>query len=309
MLFASFMFSIMGVCVKLATSWYTPSEIVMVRGLIGAIVIATLIRARGDSFRTSLPWQHLWRGAVGSTALWMWFYSISKLPLATAITLNYMSPIWIAAIIFGIAWKRAQQRFEWGLALAIGISFIGVILLLRPTIHADQWFGGVLGLASSVLSALAYLQVRRLGQQGEADQLVVFYFSLTGMVTGLCGMLFDASMSPSTVPAHADARFTAQGILLLLGVGVCATIAQMAMTRAYRLGHVLLTANLQYSGIVFASLWGILLWGDLLPAISWAGIGIILLSGIAATYYNARNTSSARTGKSAGAADPIAAEA
>lgn len=309
MLFASFMFSIMGVCVKLASSWYTPSEIVMVRGLIGAIVIATLIHARGDSFRTSLPWQHLWRGAVGSTALWMWFYSISKLPLATAITLNYMSPIWIAAIIFGIAWKRAQQRFEWGLALAIGISFIGVILLLRPTIHADQWFGGVLGLASSVLSALAYLQVRRLGQQGEADQLVVFYFSLTGMVTGLCGMLFDASMSPSTVPAHADARFTAQGILLLLGVGVCATIAQMAMTRAYRLGHVLLTANLQYSGIVFASLWGILLWGDLLPAISWAGIGIILLSGIAATYYNARNTSSARTGKSAGAADPIAAEA
>lgn len=309
MLFASFMFSIMGVCVKLASSWYTPSEIVMVRGLIGAIVVATLIRARGDSFRTSLPWQHLWRGAVGSTALWMWFYSMSKLPLATAITLNYMSPIWMAAIVFGIGWKRAQQRFEWGVALAIGISFIGVMLLLRPTIHADQWVGGVLGLVSSVLSALAYLQVRRLGQQGEADQLVVFYFSLTGMVTGLCGMLFDASISPSTMPAHAQARFTPEGILLLLGVGICATIAQVAMTRAYRLGQVLLTANLQYSGIVFASIWGILLWGDLLPAISWAGIGIILLSGIAATYYNARNTSSARTAKSAGAADPIAAEA
>ncbi|WP_132260201.1 DMT family transporter [Paucimonas lemoignei] len=309
MLFASFMFSIMGVCVKLASSWFSTSEIVMVRGLIGAVVMATLIRARGESFRTSLPWQHLWRGAVGSTALWIWFYSMNKLPLATAMTLNYMSPIWIAAILFGLGWKRAQQRFDWGLALAIGISFVGVILLLRPTIHADQWFGGMLALVSSVLSALAYLQVRRLGQLGEADQLVVFYFSLTGMVTGLLGMLLDAATSSSALAAQAPTRFTAHGILLLVGVGVCATIAQMAMTRAYRLGRVLLTANLQYSGIIFASLWGILLWGDLLPAMSWAGIGLILLSGIAATYYNARNTSSARTGKSAGEADPIAAEA
>jgi S-adenosylmethionine uptake transporter len=214
-----------------------------------------------------------------------------------------MSPIWIAAIVFFLAWRRAQQRFEWGLALAIGVSFLGVVLLLRPTIHAEQWFGGMLALVSSFLSALAYLQVRRLGQMGEADQLVVFYFSLAGMATGLLGMLFDTAPA-----APVSAPHPLQGVMLLLGVGMCATIAQVAMTRAYRLGRVLLTANLQYSGIVFASLWGILLWGDLLPAVSWAGIGTILLSGIAATYYNARNNPPARTPKSAGAADPIAAE-
>ncbi|QAU36164.1 DMT family transporter [Janthinobacterium sp. 17J80-10] len=307
MLFASLMFSIMGVCVKLASGWYSASEIVTFRGLFGAVAMASLIFLRGGSFRTRHPWGHLWRGAVGSTALWLWFYAIGKLPLATAMTLNYMSPIWIAAIVFGLAWRRAQQRFEWGVAGAIIISFIGVVMLLRPSIHAEQWTGGMMAVASSFLSALAYMQVRRLGQMGEADQLIVFYFSVTGMATGLLGMFFDAAIAGPAASAPAADPQVLPGLWLLLGVGLCATIAQMAMTRAYRLGRVLLTANLQYSGIVFASIWGILLWDDLLPAISWAGMGIILLSGIAATYYNARNTPPART-PAAGAADPIAAE-
>lgn len=305
MLFASFMFSIMGVCIKLAAEWYTTSEVVMFRGLVGVVSMGALIAMHGGGFRTARPWQHLWRGIFGTTALWMWFYAISVLPLATAMTLNYMSPIWIAAIVFGLGWWRMRQRFEWRLALAIGVSFVGVVLLLRPTIHAEQWLGGLLALVSSVLSALAYLQVRRLGQMGEADRLIVFYFSLTSMVSGLLGMLFEAQAGIAVAPAMPAPP--AQGLALLLGVGVCATIAQMAMTRAYRLGRVLLTANLQYSGVVFASIWGILVWDDLLPTISWAGIAIILLSGIAATYYNARTTPPARK-PAAGATDPIAAE-
>ena len=61
-----------------------------------------------------------------------------------------------------------------------------------------------------------------------------------------------------------------KGVLLLLAVGLCATIAQMAMTRAYRLGKALVTANLQYTGIVFSTVWGMLIWSD---ALSLAGLG------------------------------------
>lgn len=305
MLFASFVFSIMGVCVKLASSMYSISEIVMYRGIVGVLFMAGLIMLQGGTFKTSLPWHHLWRGVVGVIALWMWFYSIGELPIATGMTLNYMAPIWIAAILFTAGWWRGEKKFEWGLTTAIAFSFIGVTVLLRPSFHADQWFPALIGLASGMLSALAYLQVRKLGQMGEPEYRVVFYFSLTGMIAGLAGKFagpgFTGDMSTGW---HAH---SASGIALLLTIGVTATLAQMAMTRAYRLGKTLVTANLQYTGIVFSSVWGILIWGDVLSLAGWLGISIILASGIAATYYNTRSVAAPVDERSvANANDPIA---
>lgn len=287
MLFASFMFAIMGVCVKLASETYTTAEIVMYRGVVGTIVLGITIHMQGGSFRTRFPWHHAWRGTVGVVALWMWFYAISKLPLATATTLNYMAPIWIAAILFVTAWRQGQTKFEWGLTAAITASFVGVTLLLRPSFHADQWFAGLIGLGSGILSSLAYLQVRKLGLMGEPESRVVFYFSITGIVAGMIGSAADYVLSDGRLTLwHAHSL---QGFILLLGIGVTATIAQIAMTRAYRLGKTLVTANLQYTGIVFSSMWGIIIWGDAMGWFGWSGIAIILASGIAATFYNARN--------------------
>jgi S-adenosylmethionine uptake transporter len=286
MLFASFLFAIMGVCVKLASDLYSTSEIMMYRGLVGVAVIFILIRLRGGTLRTTLPWHHLSRGAVGVTALWLWFFSIAKLPLATAMTLNYMAPIWIVTIVFVVGWWRGQNRFEWGLAATIIMSFIGVTMLLRPTIHADQWLGGIVALVSGMVSAIAYLQVRQLGQLGEPEYRVVFYFSATGVVAGLLGSLATPIIAGDTAVAWHG--FSATGIVLLLGVGICAVVAQIAMTRAYRLGKMLVTANLQYTGIIFSSIWGILIWGDVLNWLGWLGIAVILASGVTATFYNAR---------------------
>lgn len=306
MLFASFVFSIMGVCVKLASDLYSVTEIVMYRGIIGVLFMAGWIVMHRGTFRTALPWHHLWRGVVGVIALAMWFYSIGQLPLATGMTLNYMAPIWIAAILFSSGWWRGEKKFEWGLSAAIMFSFIGITLLLRPSFHADQWFPALIGLGSGVLSALAYLQVRKLGQMGEPEYRVVFYFSLVGLLAGLFGTLAGGlgGGTSATWSAHSG-----KGIVLLLSIGVTATVAQIAMTRAYRLGSTLVTANLQYTGIVFSSVWGILVWGDVLSLTGWIGIAIILASGIAAAYYNTRAVSSpAGTRTVAETNDPIATE-
>lgn len=304
MLFASFVFAIMGVCVKLASSLYSTSEIVMYRGIVGVVFLFLLVRHQGSTLRTPLPWHHLWRGAIGVTALWLWFYAIGILPLASAMTLNYMSPIWIAAILFVAGWWRGQTRFEWGVVAAIATSFIGVTMLLQPSIQADQWFGGIIALVSGMLAALAYLQVRHLGQLGEPEYRVVFYFSLTGLVAGLLGTLAGPHLVATTAPTwHAH---SGKGIALLLAIGLCATAAQMAMTRAYRLGKTLVTANLQYTGIVFSSGWGILIWGDSLNWVGWTGIVVILASGIAATFFNTRNAPP--PSRAIPLADPIATE-
>lgn len=290
MLFASFMFAIMGVCVKLASDTSSTSEIVLCRGMVGMALIYALVRARGLSLRTTLPWHHAWRGFVGVTALWLWFFAIGRLPLATAMTLNYMAPIWIAAIVFTLGWWHRTRRFEWGLSAAIVSSFVGVALLLKPTIHAEQWVGGLTALVSGLLSALAYIQVRKLGQLGEPEYRVVFYFSASGVLAGLISGLVDHWLQTGELQILHD--LSATDIVLLLSIGVTATMAQIAMTRAYRYGAMLVTANLQYTGIVFSSLWGILIWGDRLDLGGWLGIAIILASGVAATFYNARSSSS-----------------
>ncbi len=295
MLFASFIFSIMGVCVKLASATSSTSEIVLARGAVGMAVLFALTRVRGLSLRTAHPWQHAWRGFVGVTALWLWFFAIGRLPLATAMTLNYMAPIWIAAIVFTLGWWHKTRRFEWGLAMAIVTSFGGVALLLKPTIHAEQWLGGLTALVSGFLSALAYIQVKKLGQLGEPEYRVVFYFSASGVVAGLISGLVDSWLRSGEWRIFH--QLSGMDALLLATIGLTATIAQVAMTRAYRLGAMLVTANLQYTGIVFASIWGILIWGDHLDVLGWLGIAIILASGVAASFYNFRSSSSTASNK------------
>ena len=301
MLFASFMFAAMGVCVKLAAGPYSVSEIVMYRGLVGITVLGVLIAVQRGTLRTRFAWGHLWRGVVGVISLWMWFYALAKLPLATAMTLNYMAPIWIALWLFAHGWWHATKRIEWPLMMAIAMSFVGVTLLLNPAFHANQLTDALIALGSSMLSAMAYMQVRKLGLAGEPEYRVVFYFALMNVVAGIGGNVLEAGSGP--VVWHS--LNNSYGALLLLGIGLCATAAQMAMTRAYRVGKTLVVANLQYTGIVFSSVWGVIVFGDVFDWHAWAGIGIILASGIAATFYNTRNT---ERGAAIARTDPIASE-
>jgi S-adenosylmethionine uptake transporter len=299
MLFASFAFAAMGAGVKLVSPFYSTSEIVMYRGLVGTVILFLTIRLQGGSFRTLFPRQHMVRSLVGVTSLWMWFYAIGKLPLATAVTLNYMAPIWLATWMFFIGWWHAKGQAEWPLVLAIGMSFVGVTLVLRPAVEMHEWLGGAVGVMSSIISAMAYMQVRNLGQMGEPEYRVVFYFSLTTTVAGFFGTLLENGVS---APFHAH---TLHSGLLLLAIGIPALLAQMAMTRAYRLGKVLVVANLQYTGIIFSSLWGMLLWGDVFDWHVWLGMAVILVSGIAATFYNTKRTARGAVVKDT---DPIASE-
>jgi S-adenosylmethionine uptake transporter len=248
-----------------------------------------------------VPKEHVWRGFVGVLSLWLWFFGISKLPLATAVTLNYMSPIWMALFLFCAGWWHSKDHVEWPLIGAILLSFVGVTLVLRPAFEAQQWLGAMTTLASGVLSAAAYLQVRRLSQLGEPEYRVVFYFSVMNLMAGLVGSATTAG-DASVDTWHA---LDVHGAALMLVMGVSATLAQMAMTRAYGVGNTLVVANLQYTGIIFSSVWGMLLWGDRFDWHVWLGMGVILCSGLAVTYYNTRRTD---RGIAVEKTDPIASE-
>ncbi|MBF6986835.1 MULTISPECIES: DMT family transporter [Cupriavidus] len=284
MLFAAFSFSLMGVGVKLASDLYTTGEIVFYRGLISVVIMWVLLSSRGVPVRTPYMLSHIKRSVFGVTALMLWFTSITLLPLATAMTLNYMSPVWIALILgASAALAGTAGNADRRLVLAILLSFAGVICLLQPSVGKDQLTGGLVGLISGVFTALAYVEVRQLGQLGEPEGRIVFYFSLVGMIAGLAWMLISG-VSPHTW----------YGVGLLLAIGILATLGQTAMTRAYKRGNTLLTANLQYAGIVFSSVWGMLIWSDKLNWLSWLGMGLIIASGIATTLMRARQGTDAK---------------
>ena len=275
MILASLFFATMSVCIKFASAHFHTFELVFYRGLIGIVLMAAICRSQQVSLRTPIPWMHVWRSVIGVSSLTAWFYAIAHLPLATAMTLNYMSGIWVAACLVGgtLVMGRVQDMARQGpVVLTVIAGFAGVVMILRPTIEQNQLFAGLIGLLSGLGAALAYIQVAALGRMGEPESRTVLYFSVGTALTGAVAMLF---VGPSEwVWPHA---------WWLLPIGLLAALGQLCMTKAYSRGATLVVANLQYSGIVFAALYGLFLFGDQIPLIGWAGMLLIIASGIAAT--------------------------
>lgn len=280
MVLASLFFALMSVCIKYASAHFQSIELVCYRGAIGMVFMAALCRVQGVRLATPVPMMHVWRSIVGVLSLVAWFYAIAHLPLATAMTLNYMSGVWVAAFLVGgtLVMGRIQDAGRQGpVVLTVLAGFVGVVMMLRPTIEQNQLFAGLVGLLSGIGAAFAYMQVAALGRVGEPESRTVFYFSVGATVAGGLGMLVTG-VSAWDGP-HA---------LWLLPIGVLAALGQLCMTRAYSKGAPLIVANLQYSGIIFSALFGLFLFGDQIPLIGWIGMALIIASGIAATALRAR---------------------
>src|SRR3989338_984855 len=221
MLVAGLLFGCMGVFVKLGAAHFSYVELVFYRSLFGLLLVYGIMRHQRISVATQHWRNHLWRGISGSVALALFFYCITVLPLATAVTLNYTAPLFLTLLTMLVF----KDKFHLPLTIAIVLGFCGVVLLLQPTLQHDQLLPGLLGMI------------------GEPDTRTVLYFSLIATLGSGIWILFDT--------VHA---ITPQGFAILLGLGSSATLAQLAMTRAYRTGRTLVVGSLAYSTIVFASL-------------------------------------------------------
>jgi len=275
MVLAALFFSTMAVGIKIAGADFHSFELVFYRGLISMVFVWLILRARRTPIATTVPMMHAWRSMVGVFSMTAWFYAIAHLPLATAMTLNYMSGVWVATFVIGGALLYGKTGRQGPLMATVLASFAGVILLLRPTLAQDQLFAGLIGLMSGLGAAMAMLQVAALGKVGEPEGRVVFYFAIGTTVVGLLGALWFGFTPWSGV------RW--QALAWLVPIGVLASLGQWAMTRAYSRGSTLLVANLQYMGIVFAAGYSLVIFGEPVTPMGWVGITLIIASGITAT--------------------------
>ena len=240
--------------------------------------MAMVLRASKVSLRTRIPMMHLWRSAIGVFAMGAWFYAIGHLPLAMSMTLNYMSSVWVAVFVVAGSLLYGRVRDRRGNGLLMGtvlLGFAGVIVTLRPTIEQNQLFAGLVGLLSGMAAAMAQLQVTALGKAGEPEVRTVFYFSVGTTLLGTAGAFFN--------PFTPWSQMSMESAAWLVPIGIFASLGQWCMTRAYSQGATLVVANMQYSGIVFASIYSVALFGEHIALLGWIGMALIIMSGILST--------------------------
>jgi drug/metabolite transporter (DMT)-like permease len=227
MLVSSFLFALMAAFTKMGAAHFGTFELVFYRSLMGVALLYLWIRATHRTVRTPFFWGHMLRSFLGTFSLTIWFFAIAYLPLGTSMTLNYTSPLYMALIVAAFALKRGERPDMRAIA-AVVAGFAGVTLVLKPELHSGQEIPALVGLSSGFFSALAYFQIRQLTNLREPDWRIVFYFTLFGTVWGGAGQL---------LLSHGFTPLSAENVPALLGMGLCATGAQLAMTRAWGVGE------------------------------------------------------------------------
>lgn len=268
MLVAGLCFSMMGACVKQGAADFGPTELVFWRSLFGLLLLLGMGARQSHTIATPHWRLHLGRSLSGLISLWLYFFALAHLPLATAVTLNYTSPLFLALILYVTGQAAAQYR----LLLFLGMGFVGVIMLLQPHLRPDQWVYAGIGLLSGFGASISYYQIRSMGALGEPDWRIVLYF--TGLSTVITGLF---------LPFQPHTPLTLHSVGLLVSLGVFATLGQLSMTRAYRVGATLVVANFAFATIVFSALFGVVLFHESPPWLSWAGMMVIILAGVGAS--------------------------
>lgn len=285
MLLSVLFFSIMILCVKMASSYYTHYEIVSFRGLVGAICLLVYLRAvhgyHLSVMKTSYLGMQFWRALIGTLSTVTWFYGVARLPLANSSTISNMSSIWIALFIVASTMLSGKGKPDYRLVGAILLGFFGVVIMLRPDMSNAQLWPSFVVLLSSVFTALAYLQVAALGQVGEPIYRTVFYFCVFGSLLGLAATL--AIQGGFSV-------FSWVGLCWMLPIGVMAILAQLCVTYAFARGNAMVNACIEYLSLVLMASFDWMLGLGLPQPLTLVGILLIVASGLIAALLRNKKT-------------------
>mgnify|MGYP000679757874 FL=1 len=258
---SALLFSIMGICIRYASHTVDNYTIVFFRNVVGLILFLPFIFKQGIGFvKTEKLWMHSWRSIVGLAAMYGFFYAIAHLKLSNAMVFTYSSPIFIPVI----AWLFLKEKITIAMLCAAGLGFIGVFCVAKPDQGLLNWIS-VIGIASSLLASMAFVTVRALTQT-EPPERIVFYFCLIGSALSVIPMFWMWR------------TYHVKELLFLIGAGILANVSQIFMSHAYRLAPAGQIAPVNYMAIIFAGVWGFLLWDEVPDLYSVIGFCIILLA-------------------------------
>lgn len=275
MLFASFLFALMGAVAKELSDSMSSVEVVFFRNVFGVFLILISIynsplKQKGGKF-----WLLIFRGVAGFVALLFFFYNISEISLGEAMTFSKTSTIFTA--IFAYIFLKEKLGFKGWLGVFVG--FIGIVFITEfdgSNLEKTDY----LGILSGVGAALAYTSVRELRTYYDSRAIVLSFMTIGTigpMILLIIGSFYsnphlDFMLGTFTMPKNEDWIF----IILL---GIFATLAQIYMTKAYSFAKAGIIGTISYSNIVFSIILGLIL-GDSFPSfLIVLGILLIIFSG------------------------------
>jgi drug/metabolite transporter (DMT)-like permease len=275
MLAAVSIFSMQDAMVKWLTADYSVMQIMFFRGVFGLIPCSFLLwRAGGRrALRTRRLTAHIWRSGLILGALITFFLAISKMPLADVVAIAFSAPLIMTALSMPLLGERVEPR-RWA---AVMVGFVGVLIVVHPGVGV---FGSaaLLALASSVLFAVGMTVTRKL-TRSEHSATILFYFTLLNIAAG--GIFMPFLWVTPTLPDAA----------MLVTIGFTGGFAAFCMFEAFRFAPIAVVAPFEYSSLIWATLYGYLIWGDVPGSALLAGAGVIVASNLYIVHREARQPS------------------
>ena len=269
---AVFMFSILNVLIKILTARYPVTEVLFFRNLTALVPAALMVSASGGItvLKTRRLSGHLGRSLIGLLTMVLLFWAIALLPLADATALWFSGPLFLTALSVPLLGEPVGIH-RWS---AVVVGFAGILIMVRPGDGVVE-LGALVALSAAVCYALAMIGVRRLSTT-ENPVTTVFYFTLLGTLLSAATLPF--AWVPSTWPDL--------GLLVLCGL--VAGTAQYCLTAAYSAAPVSVIGPFNYSALIWAALWGYLVWGDLPSESTLWGAPLVVASGLYIWYRETR---------------------
>ena len=263
MLLASLSFAVMGALVKVSTRGLPFFSVVFARSAVIAAVSYGVVRARRAPLRARNRRLMLWRSGTGFVAMCCYFFALSAIPLATAVTIQFTAPLFVA-LLSGVVLGERVSPVSWALILA---AFVGVALVLSPEL-ASLNLAALAALLAAILAAFAYLAVRGL-RTTDLPETIVLQFSIFSLVASAPALLL---LTRWPTPEEA---------LVLLGVGLCASGGQLGMTHAFRHGDAAFVSAFSYSAVLFGAVLGVIGFGEHITAQTGVGALLVVSAGAA----------------------------
>lgn len=265
MLAAVALFGVMDAGLKLLAPHYAPLQVAALRGVSALpLVLVWALATVGVRGLLRVHWPlHLLRGVLGVVMMACFVYGLRTLPLTTAYAISFVAPLLVTAMAVPILGEQVGRR-RW---TAIGIGLLGVLVVLRPTGQGLFTLPGLAVLLAAICYAAGVITVRLLARR-DSTQAMVFWFLA---ILSLCaGALAWRGWMP----------IQAEHFWVIVAIGVSGTLAQVALTEAFRRGEASLVAPLEYSALIWGVLFDVIFWQVLPDGVTWIGAGIIVASGL-----------------------------
>ena len=213
--------------------------------------------------RTRRLASHARRAAVGMTNMIFNFGAAILLPLAESTTLGFTTPLF-AVILAALVMREHIGPYRW---LAVALGFAGVLVIAQPGREPVPGLGLAAGLAAAFLIAVINFQIRDLGRTEEPIS-IVFWFAMFGTPMAAIAL-------PFFITTHSAWQW-----LLLMAIGAVGTVAQLLLSASLRYGAVARIIVIDYTALIWATLWGWLAWNRLPPTTTWLGAPLIVAAGL-----------------------------